>query len=460
MPALTDENRVPELVGAPLWLDLQVFRTRNAGGTAAPVGLIHADRIVSVKSTRGRSGARTATAPGALTVTVRDSLTYDGQGTWPDADLSLGDCVRLALTPAGLDGLGIATFADRRDLAPRFTGVVTDLAVDVSARPGRGPLLWALTIAGLPARFNNHPTSPLTLPPDPAIPISDVFWIADGAFHASRDPGLQIAEWWNDDTPPEVGGIWTAKIIARPPAPAVFITLPSAGITMTERLAAMETSVQGVLRDTRDGRPDWLIQENRRTAPAPVVIPADYIVGPGQAGQAIGDLVNRAVVSYGTQNPPDTVAAEDTVSSDRFGVLPDPTDLATKLKFEADAAAVAKDIVGRYAWPQWQAPTITIDVTLALEDGRQDLVRQLLRLEHDDQVQVDTFPPGYPAAPGTFWAVQVEETITADRWRIGLLLVPYALLAPGLRWQEVPAGITWDDVPDSLSWLASVAWRP
>jgi hypothetical protein len=159
------------------------------------------------------------------------------------------------------------------------------------------------------------------------------------------------------------------------------------GNTLGYMLDVIETSEQGLLFMTKDGRVGFrerLLQP--REGAVQFIDFGDgvpYIAVETTFGTDL--LVNQAVVEY----PDGVVASENQQSQVIFGITE--KTLATQLASEAQAEALAAYIVRRYGYPDFRVSDVTINLR-ALSPAQ---VTQVLGLEIGDQADLVFTPNGF-----------------------------------------------------------------
>lgn len=146
------------------------------------------------------------------------------------------------------------------------------------------------------------------------------------------------------------------------------------------------------------------------------------------------ELENETTVGYGANL--ETTVVEPT-SLDRFG--PYPGGVSTQIDGLADATERATQRVTRRAFPRWVIDSATLLVAHHLFTG------ELVRLS------------GFPASsPAPRWDGVLEgwlDTIRGDDWTLELALSDPQYSGLALTWLQVPADVAWSEVDPSTSWL-------
>jgi hypothetical protein len=159
------------------------------------------------------------------------------------------------------------------------------------------------------------------------------------------------------------------------------------GNTLSYMLDVIETSEQGLLFMTKDGRVGFrerLIQPQEgaiRFSDSGQGIP--YIAVETTFGTDL--MVNQVVVEF----PGGVVAAENQQSQVIFGITE--KTLSTQLASEAQAIGLADYIVRRYGYPDFRIANVTVDLR-ALSESQ---VEDLLGLELGDQADLVFTPNGF-----------------------------------------------------------------
>lgn len=452
-----------QLLGTPSWLAVDVF---SAGSDSSdPIGTIAADRIVSFGTRHGRESVNESAGPGDVTMTLKGGWTFtsaaDGVTPLP---LTVGLVIRVYITGDGLAPWPADTYPNRTDLQVRFVGAVTDLG-DVDLFPG-DPDTVVVPLTGTTgrARFGNKAYSQDFGSNMPS-------WLAYETDEMTIDRALE-ALWAMDPSPFVQVPVFVESSTESFPNSALFIESYDYfdGKTLNDVISVYEAATGGTFIERRKGSMKWMLPAERRNVPPPLILDPSWILAPLRVRQGIGDIVNFQRVSmYAGGTAGAAVEVEDEQSQLDYGFLPGDTidTLLNILSVDLSDRAVrqgtelAGGIVGRFAKPTWTTPAITIDVTALMIQGLWDAAYGVLALDVAHLVQLDALPRRFPGAPGLYWVEQLADDVTAGRWRVTLSLVPYSVLTPGTRWQDLPAaGLTWNDVPADLTWNESVSYDP
>jgi hypothetical protein len=159
------------------------------------------------------------------------------------------------------------------------------------------------------------------------------------------------------------------------------------GNTLSYMLDVIETSEQGLVFMTKDGRVGFRerLLQPREGAVQFVDFGAGipYIAVETTFGTDL--MVNQAVVEF----PGGVVAAENQQSQVVFGITE--KTLSTQLASEAQAEALADYLVRRYGYPDFRVANVTVDLR-ALSESQ---VEDVLDLELGDQADLIFTPNGF-----------------------------------------------------------------
>lgn len=434
-------DRLARALGTDNPLVVDVF-----DGAGALLGNVPASMLAATVVHRGRAGAREDPGAATMSTVLVGGLDVAGQ------PLTVTRAVRLRLANAALVALfGSSVSADALAARARFTGQISDLG-DVQLVADSDTMQVPMAAAGIYARLSTGSTVGLVPWPAGTSDVDILTQTLNAAW--TNDPGVRVAEWATLANRAK----WWAPAAARTPVDAArrFILWDVDQQAPTQIVGDLIAATAGVVVEQRDGRLDWLTPESRRAAPVSVSLDASQILAPAVARQNLADLVDQATITWG--DPAASVVVVDQAAIDDHGVYPAP--IETKLASAAAATDRATDLVGRYGWPLWQLPAITVDLTQLIEDGALATVRALLMAESGSLVEITGLPTTSPVTGGLFWVEGTDESITAKRWQLSLGLVAYPLLAPPIRWGEVPASLRWVDVPATVSWIGATGYQP
>lgn len=412
--------------------------------------------LSSVRVHRGRDTARDTFTPGTFAATVVGELADDQTGA---VDLEIGRRVRLQLDKAALDRVfGAGTYPAASRIL--YTGVVTDFGPSdvgagqsVKVTPVQGAALGSQNLARA-----QEATVAGGLDPQPGMDLAII-----GGCHdpLGVDPGVTFPQraiaGLSEDTV-------TSVTSPRPTLPLAdaFAHWDVTGQTMQSILDDLMASTSGTWIERRSGLADWLTAEGRRvytSAPSSgagvLVLDASVILSGLSTSRTPADLGNHVTVSYGDGSLSVLVTDPDSIYKHGRREVPLTTRLAT-----ADAATRhGQDYVGRYAWPAWTVPAITLDLLWLIESGRAALAAQVLDLEIARVVELAGLPTNSQVPNGAYWVEGIDLEISAGRFLVTLALVSYALLAPNVQWQDHPvSGLSWADVPEWVTWLRATTW--
>lgn len=476
--AATDRNRVPsQFPGVESdWLRADVY------STTAKLGTIECGRILSVAPQRGRATATEAFGPGSCQLVIAGGYWFtDAADPAVRVPLTTGLTIQVYITDAALAVRGSGAYPRWRRAVPRFVGTITDLG-DVDIRPGNpDTLLCPITCTTARARFGNAPEwrlfdTPVALEVLEADTDRDLLDRALDQTYA-MDPSIGALTAVAASTPDTYPG---KPAIGNPALVPVTATLPLIpmtnlaagydeyeGKTIVDVLNDLEPATGGVFFESRRGQFRWLIPEERRNAGAPLVIDPHWCQTPLTVRQGIGDVVNRQRIGFAVpagfyyeDSDPESIADRGHLPGAQVSTRLQATTFGTDDVGLTRGLNLAFGVVGRYSVPAWTTPAVTIDLTRVLEAGEDTLFLDLLSLDVASLVQLDALPRRFPGDPGVYWVEGQAEAITSGRWLMTLSLVPYALLSPGTRWDDLPADLTWNDVPAELTWIRAYAYNP
>lgn len=338
-------------------------------------------------------------------ITVRHGL--DAAGDPPTASI-LNLAFLGELGPAFACGMAVAFDIDTR---PRFRGVITDLSVSIDPDEGRVSLIAAGNLSRISLRkvgYGDWPQETWT------ARVQRVFSEAS----------------------------WTQYTLQSPPVEFQVASRLAAETTVTAQLADLAATGGATICDLPDGK--ILVQalgarQPAAGAPAPPALPP-YLVRFAPDWTQTLDVVNVAVVGYGTLEDPHTRTTRNEGSVETYGERS--SDLAATFATQTDADARGLEMVNRRGYPRWLVPTCDV---LALLDPYPSIGKA---------VTLGSLPAGSPL--GSTWTPVVEgwsDQLDAETWTTTLILsdparsgltLPWQLVTPGVRWQDTRTTATWN----------------
>ena len=365
----------------------------NTGGWTDDPDRSHA--LVNYAVTYGRGDATSSTKPVQVSVTAAADLADPPE---------VSDLFRLTLCPAAATVLGLTG-----DGPVRFTGEVTDVLID----PDRGT--WQVVGVSVRARLGRHP---LDLTGSVAATAHDR---VTGVLAAIAAPVGTVDP---DDT---------------------LLSTPGQVTDANTLLAEVVTSTTGQLVDQPSGLTDWHSPEHRRGAVPVLSVAAGEILSAITWAERVGSVLNMATINY----TGGSVTITDHGSVGTRGEYP--TTVTTVLAAADDAEALGTLVVGRYADPVWDLPTLTVDPVRTIAPAS---LPALLRLLHGDRVTITDLPPSGPVAGvQDFFVEGFTETAARWAWRIGLAVTDPRLSGVTIRWTDIDHCLKWVEVDPTLSWL-------
>lgn len=325
----------------------------------------------------------------------------------------IGDRFRISLTDE------LATDLDLdADQAARFTGEVTDVLIEPERK------LYTITAVGRLGRIRRRTVD------GTRWPVED-----DGA---RVERILQVAA---PDAEISIGAGSVDLIVPPEPTPA------------GQLLDLVADSTLGQVVEQIDGLIRWDPKNARRGATPVLELSASQIDRAIRWEQRVGDVVNEVTVSYGVSNA--IVQARDPYSIDRLEAYA--VSVTTALTNKSDAQSLGSYLVGRRAEPIWQLPTLLVDLTTERVDD--DLLADLLILQHGDLISLTGIPAGspYPASTDVFveGVVESAEYVGGGEyvWRRTFAVSDPRLSGVAIRWIDILPGDTWVEIDPTLSWL-------
>lgn len=390
------------------------------------------------------------------------SFTLEASTDWPDPDL-FGSTITLGRQVDVLAGVNKAAV---------FTGQITDVAM-VVADDDPTTLVLSVTCDDILADLANRTTSAAARPVETAA--ERVYRVLDAARTGTRC-----------DVASDIGVMQVRRITADDAQKAM----------VTDTLANLATSVDGVLWSTVDAAgdamlrlespaqraplkrlelvPPWvLIVDVTAAAGAVPINPCIPVLAPIEYRQTMSDLVTGLAVTYYVPDPADTtkdMAVTVTVvepgaeSPGRpWGVRR--MELDTQLTSAVDAQWVAVRVLARLSAPGWRLNNLTVDAAAppTLTDAQWHKVLDA-RTRNGLPVIIAPLPAWSPPASDTFTGYLEGGTFTTTGglWSASL----YVSLAQGygtsVRWLDLPDLTTWQwqDFHSSISWSDLIGVGP
>ena len=189
---------------------------------------------------------------------------------------------------------------------------------------------------------------------------------------------------------------------------------------------------------------------NRSQLSPDITFTGDEIIDSWQFSRHVEDFVNRVTV-YGTEHGSDFhdgyVVEDFTDSIDTYGL--NELDIVTRIRYEADATALANDKLDRYYVNGWIIDQLSL-LLGNMTDAR--LYAVLTALNPDTFVEV---PAIFTGAPVRFFVEGITFEL-AQHEIVAQLYVSTAGYSRGAQqWQQVTPTLTWAAVPATLTWTGS-----
>jgi hypothetical protein len=205
-------------------------------------------------------------------------------------------------------------------------------------------------------------------------------------------------------------------------------------------------SANGLLYETADGRIGYAdgLRRFNNVALGYLPIPSAVLTASQlSTSSQLADLANAVVVSYAGGEVTDT----DPDSIEQFGRFTQ--QLSTSLQNLGDAETRAETFLETHSQPTVQFESASI----RLEQDMNDTLRNnLLRLEVNDAVEIDTLPATLGLTTFTGFLEGVIFTVDPFRTNIDLLLSAANLSLGPVFWAAVANTIAWEDVDAALQW--------
>ena len=331
----------------------------------------------------------------------------------------------------------------------RFTGRVSDLTVTHATTGGDQEPYTTVTITAMGnlARLGNYWTgdagyaaetldiradnilgaTPLTytIEAEPDVALTAY----TGGLASVQDLMAQLCEWTG------------ATLYDKPDGSVYFESYTRRGYTYSDAAWDELTGTWSSYSGT------WNDQYNPTTsAPAPVSLPAGAVVWEPVWTATTNTVLNDVTISYGTNDPQDTLQLTDSGSISLFGTRA--IELVTGLESSDDATNRAQLVLTSQSQQRWQLGTVEV-----LMDELTSIQRTaVLALTSGDRVLVTDLPQ--PAPYPQFIGV-VEgwgETYTPGEHRLSLSLSDPRYSYAVVTWGEAPAAADWANVPALNDW--------
>lgn len=357
--------------------------------------------LVSYQVTYGRGDVRSRVQPAQITVRAALAVTDPPE---------IGDLFRIALNPDAATALDLLPGEDAR-----FTGEVTDVQVEPEART------WQVIGVGTLSRQGR---TSLTLPTAQTVTDRVTAILA----------GIGVGD--------HVGVIDVATV------ELAGVDAPSPGNALLDDVA---TSTLGQTVQQLDGRIDWHGPDHRRDRTPAIVLDSSEILSAITWAKHVGSILNRVTVNY----LGGTLEVIDHASDGLRG--PYAVTVSTTLTEEAAARSLGQLLVGRFASPAWDLPTLTVDVPRSVDPVH---LTELFRLAHGDRVTITGLPADGPiTGDHDFYLEGFTELASAKAWRVGYSVSDPALSGVSIRWIDVDPFLTWDAVDPAIRWIDVVRFE-
>ena len=290
------------------------------------------------------------------------------------------------------------------DAETRFVGTVTDIEVTWGDDLG-----WVLQVIGVGPK-----TAARTLLIDP---------------RPSETAAARIQAAWT------AAGLPIYAVDATGSVTLLATTEPATVSALTAEAAHADI---GLIAERRDGS---MWYRGRDTVAASqlvkAVLPADGVFPDSRWVKSIGDLSSRVSCKWG--DPAATETVEDTALTALLGRVVDLVHAET-YAVQAEAAAIAQEVLDRRSAPSWRTSSLRVDLALPAYDAAR--TGNVLGLETGDVVWVTGAPNTTPAGTSeTYVVLGWDETLDGLDYVVDLRVVEYAILRDTARWGNV--GMTW-----------------
>jgi len=323
------------------------------------------------------------------------------------------------------------------DGAPRFTGTITDAALDddVLTVIGVGPLstLSRLRIGADPwpgERWSERVRRAFTEAgvPDLLLLMPD---IAFDPLLVAREPGEVELLSYLGQLADDVGA-------AIADTPDGFVLVQQ--LTARQMLAgvAWETLPDSFAWADVDPSCSWEEATNPDALGLPALLP-ELIVDPDDVSYVPAwlqmlELENETSIGYGDN---ETVTVSESTSVSRYGSYPG--GVSTQIASLEEATIRASQRVDRRAYPRWNTPAAPLLDGFPLQIGQ--------------VVQISGFPD---ASPHATWKAVLEgwsDTIEGPNWTCELALSDPIYSGVSLNWEDVPEALAWNECDAACSWI-------
>ena len=353
-------------------------------------------------------------------VLVGATITQGADGLWDQADPA-------TLSMTVLDPLGVMrdefTFTTRltvtADGTTRFVGTVTDVEATYDDDLG-----WVVRVIGVGPKVAARTLLIDPRPSETAAARIEAAWVAAGLTihdvdHAGSVTLLPVSE----------------------PATVSVLANDAANADL------------GLIAERRDGSM-WYRGRDTIAASQLVkaVLPAAGVFPDAAWVKSIGGLSSRVSCKWG--DPAATETVEDTALTELLGRVVELVHAET-YSVQAEAAAIAQDVLDRRSVSPWRTSSLRVDLALPAYDAAR--TGNVLGLETGDVVWVTGAPNTTPAGTSeTYIVLGWDETLDGLDYVVDLRVVEYAILREPARWGNV--GMTWADAGSTP--VGSYAFSP
>ena len=331
----------------------------------------------------------------------------------------------------------------------RFTGRVSDLTVTHATTGGDQEPYTTVTITAMGnlARLGNYWTGDAGYAAETLdIRADNILGATPQTYTIEAEPDVALTAY--------TGGLasvqdlmaqlceWTgATLYDKPDGSVYFESYTRRGYTYSDAAWDELTGTWSSYSGT------WNDQYNPTTsAPAPVSLPAGAVVWEPVWTATTNTVLNDVTISYGTNDPQDTLQLTDSGSISLFGTRA--IELVTGLESSDDATNRAQLVLTSQSQQRWQLGTVEV-----LMDELTSIQRTaVLALTSGDRVLVTDLPQ---PAPYTQFIGVVEgwgETYTPGEHRLSLSLSDPRYSYAVVTWGEAPAAADWANVPALNDW--------
>jgi hypothetical protein len=375
---------------------------------------------------------------------LADVVIRHGRGSYDEPPTASTVQLRLRGVDRELSGpftVGVPIVVSIDEGVPRFTGTVTDAALDDDELTviGAGPLstLSRYTIGADPWPAERWHERVLRAFSEAGVPE-----LVALEFVSDWDP--ELAARGSAEAPPDPVTLLDYLTLLADDLGAAIVDTPDGHVLVQELSARAQTAT--LTWETTpptiswtDGACTWedatslgALDPSYPVRGALVVDPADVLYVP--AWEQTLDVENETTVGYGDQL---TVTVDEPASAALYGPLSG--SLSTQLEHVADATTRAQERVGRLAFPRWI-------ITAA------HLLRGYPELAIGQPVELSDFPP---SSPFESWRPILEgwtDTIDGELWTTDLALSDPLLSGVVLLWVTTPLELAWEDADPACDW--------